>query len=92
MIHHIIGAHHQWYRIGTALGIPYTKLKQIEALWDGFTEQCLVEIIEYWLNSTPIASWEKVVNALEDCHLSQMALTIMQQCLLDQCECAIIIG
>ena len=75
-----------------------SKLRKIEAPYQhcesylsaaGRLKQQMAEMIQYWLDNTPDASWEQVVRALEHIGHFTLALTIKQQFLWDQptCEC-----
>ena len=64
MIHHLIEAYDKWYAIGIGLRIRTTTLDRIKALCDDKPKQCMAEMVEYWLNTTPNASWEEVTRAL----------------------------
>ena len=90
MIQHLDAVHDKWFVIGAKLGIPVTQLKQIEELYlffkDG-SKHSLVEMIQYWLGTTPNASWEQVTNALEHIGQKELASTINQKYACGQPSC-----
>ena len=55
-----------WYSLGVALRVPPSKLKEIRqsAPQEGI-QYWRIELLQYWLDSTPSASWRDVVTALE---------------------------
>ena len=55
-----------WYSLGVALRVPPCKLKEIRqsAPQDGI-QYWRIELLQYWLDSTPSASWRDIVTALE---------------------------
>lgn len=55
-----------WYSLGFELTVPVSKLKEIEASCSGvYTRRRKIEVLQYWIDSTPTASWEDVISALE---------------------------
>ena len=70
---------------GIALGVPLTKLREIEALYtkEGLG-RCMLEMAQYWLDTTPAACWEQVARALEQVNQLTLAATIKQKYLWDQ--------
>ena len=55
---------YKWYELGLLLGIPAYQLDRIEDNRSK-VEPCLPEMLFYWLNATPDASWRHVIAALE---------------------------
>ena len=55
-----------WYSLGVALRVPPSKLKEIRqsAPQEGI-QYWRIELLQYWLDSTPSASWRDIVTALE---------------------------
>ena len=55
-----------WYSLGVALRVPPSKLKEIRqsAPQEG-TQYWRIELLQYWLDSTPSTSWRDIVTALE---------------------------
>ena len=55
-----------WYSLGVALMVPPSKLKEIRqsAPQEGI-RYWRIELLQYWLDSTPSASWRDIVAALE---------------------------
>ena len=64
---------------------PLTKLREIEA---SYTKEgamrCMLEMVQYWLDTTPAACWEQVARALEQVNQLTLAATIKQKYLWDQ--------
>ena len=55
-----------WYSLGVALMVPPSKLEEIQksSPQDGI-QRWRINLLQYWLNSTPDASWSMIVLALE---------------------------
>ena len=55
-----------WYALGVALKVPPSKLKEIRqsAPQEGI-QYWRIELLQYWLDSTPDASWSMIITALE---------------------------
>ena len=55
-----------WYSLGVALGVSTQKLRDIQTSnsQEGI-QRWRIDMYQYWLNSTPTASWEAVISALE---------------------------
>ena len=85
MLRHLNEVRNEWFMIGIALGVPLTKLREIEASYtkEG-TMRCLLEMVQYWLDTTPAACWEQVARALEQVNQVTLAATIKQKYLWDQ--------
>ena len=79
--------------IGIALGVTLTKLREIEASYtkEGMT-RCMLEMVQYWLDTTPTACWEQVARALEQVNQLRLAATIKQKYLWDQPPGECIVG
>ena len=55
-----------WYSLGVALLVPVSKLQEIMALSpQGGIARWRIDLLQYWLDSTPTASWTDVITALE---------------------------
>ena len=51
----------QWYSFGLAIGVPKQILNQLKHYSD---EECLVEVLDYWLKHHPgKPTWQEVVEA-----------------------------
>ena len=76
--------------LGVALGVPLSKIQNIESSHPGNVSRWILEMMQYWLDTTPDACWKQVVIALERVDQLTLASTIKQQYLWDQqpCECA----
>ena len=85
MLPHLNEVRNEWFMIGIALGVPFTKLREIEATYtkEGMT-RCVLEMVQYWLDTTPAACWEQVARALEQVNQLRLATTIKQKYLWDQ--------
>ena len=83
MLQHLNEVKNDWFMIGIALGVPLTKLREIEA---SYTKEgrCLLEMVQYWLDTTPAACWEQVARALKQVNQLTLAATIKQKYLWDQ--------
>ena len=85
MLQHLNEVRNEWFMIGIALGVPLTKLREIEA---SYTKEgamrCMLEMVQYWLDTTPAACWEQVARALEQVNQLTLAATIKQKYLWDQ--------
>ena len=55
-----------WYSLGVALRIHPNKLQEIQksSPQEGI-QRWRIDLLQYWLNSTPDASWNDIVVALE---------------------------
>ena len=55
-----------WYSLGVALMVPLSKLEEIQKSTpqEGI-QRWRINLLQYWLNSTPSASWRNIVAALE---------------------------
>ena len=55
-----------WYSLGVVLKVPPSKLKEIRqsAPQEGI-QYWRIELLQYWLDSTPDASWSMIITALE---------------------------
>ena len=55
-----------WHSLGMALLVPVSKLSAITASHpQGGTARWKIELLQYWLDSTPTASWSDIIKALE---------------------------
>ena len=65
----------QWYQLGLAIGIPDESLKKLEGYSE---EECLVELLDYWLRCHPgQPSWKELADAIEGIRDNQLANSIM---------------
>ena len=80
MLHYVKEVRNEWFMFGIALGVPLTKLREIEALYtkEGLG-RCKLEMAQYWLDTTPAACWEQVARALEQVNQLTLAATIKQK-------------
>ena len=76
-----------WFVLGIALGVPIGKMRSIEVsyLKEG-VKRCMVEMLQYWLDTTPAACWQQVSAALEQVDLITLASRVKQKYLWDNPE------
>ena len=85
MLAHLSEVGSDWFVFGIALGVPISKLRSIEAshLKEG-VKRCIVEMMQYWLDTTPATCWQQVSAALEQVDLITLASRVKQKYLWDQ--------
>ena len=55
-----------WYSLGVFLLVPVSKLQEIMTMSSqGGTARWRIDLLQYWLDSTPTASWSDIITALE---------------------------
>lgn len=54
----------QWFNFGLALGLSYSKLRQIESNFQRDSLRCLTEMVETWLQNSSHPSWRTLTSAL----------------------------
>ena len=55
-----------WFTLGVALGVTVRKLREIQTSNpQGGVQHWMTDMFQSWLDSTPTASWEDVIRALE---------------------------
>ena len=55
-----------WYSFGVALGVPVNKLRELQASdHQGGVSRWKIDTLQYWLDTTPTASWADITRALE---------------------------
>ena len=52
-----------WEKVGTGLGVPHSKVQEISQQSSTEREKSLV-LGDYWVNTAPDASWEKLATEL----------------------------
>ena len=75
----VMGKVQKWWVVGGWLGVPDSKLDEIE---EQSMEQGLA-LTRYWINTDPDPSWEKLGRALYDSG-EERAATVMKQYLPPQ--------
>ena len=77
MLAHLSEVGSDWFVFGIALGVPISKLRDIETRHskEGAV-RCIVDAVQYWLDTTPAASWRRVAAALEQVGLLRLAAVI----------------
>ena len=85
MLHHLNEVRGEWFLIGIALGIPLSKLREIEVSYsrEG-TKRWLAEMLQYWLDTTPETCWETIARALEQVDQLRLASAIKKKYLWNQ--------
>ena len=76
-----------WYRLGLFLGLPKYDLNNIEKDYQD-SKRRMLEMVDRWLRSTPTASWEDVVNALQQMGENRVAENIRQKYIKEGSKCA----
>ena len=85
MLEHLNEVKSEWFMIGIALGVPLTRLREIEASYpQGGVKRWLAEMVQYWLDMTPTACWEQIAGALEQVNQLTLASSIKQKYLWGQ--------
>ena len=84
MLVHLSEVGSDWFVFGIALGVPISKLRVVETMHskEGAT-RCIIDAAQYWLDTTPDASWRHVAAALEQVDLLRLASIIKQKYLWD---------
>ena len=54
-----------WFLFGAMLGVPVSKLKKIESENPKDSDRCKLEMLQYWLDTELIPTWNEVVRTLE---------------------------
>ena len=62
----------EWYSLGQALGISVQELENIQKT-EANAFKCKAQMFRLWLQNDPVASWEKLVTALEDINKTELA-------------------
>ena len=62
----------QWYSLGQALGMNTEELESIQKT-EANVFKCKAQMFRLWLQSDPVASWEKLATALEDINKTELA-------------------
>ena len=74
-----------WYVIGAALGVPVPTLREIQASnSQGGVQRWKIDMFQTWLDSTPNASWENVIRALEQCGRVTLAVRLKSKYIRQQ--------
>ena len=62
-----------WKVIGTLLDLPSGELRAIEAGYPTNLTRCCNQMLENWLEMDPLASWEKLLTAIESPAVSSVS-------------------
>ena len=64
----------RWYQFGIAIGLPLAFLKKLEGYPQ---EECIIEILDYWLRHHPDQpTWKEIADAMEDIQDYELANSI----------------
>ena len=61
-----------WFLFGAMLGVPVSELKKIEFNHPKDSDRCKLEMLQYWLDTEVVPTWNEVVRTLEK--IDQLAL------------------
>ena len=75
-----------WLNVGSELGVPVSKWEEISQQSSTKTEKSLA-VGDYWVNTVPNASWEKLATVLYQFG-EQRAAAVMKQYLQQQGMCS----
>ena len=64
----------KWYQFGEAAGIPKDALNKIAEQCS--PEECIVEVLDYWLRNTTRPTWKGIAWILKAINLQQLAFDI----------------
>ena len=59
-------ARSKWYDLGMKLGVKVAVLDRIRQQFSNSSD-CLREVLQHWLQSSPCPTWERVCAALRSC-------------------------
>ena len=76
-----------WVSVGSVLVVPYSKVQEISQQSSAKREKCLA-LGDYWVNTDPDASWERLARALYHCG-EERALAVAKQ-YLQQGMCVLV--
>ena len=76
-----------WVSVGSSLGVPGSKLVEINQQSSTEREKCLA-LGDYWVNTDPGVSWERLARVLYQSG-EERALAVMKQYLLQQGMCVL---
>ena len=66
-------------RLGAFLDLSYSKLQDLSHNNMGNVDGLLMDVLNYWLETDPEKSWEKLAEAVEDCGYRVLAERIRQK-------------
>ena len=80
-----------WFTFGVALGVTIRKLREIQTSNPQGGVQCwMTDMFQFWLDSTPTASWEDVIRALEQLDHGALAARLRSKYNLSPGMCVLI--
>ena len=62
-----------WETLGIWLGVEKSKIDEIAQRRSRDPHHCKMDLLAYWLDSTPDASWEGVATVLEEMGMQRVA-------------------
>jgi len=65
--------------LGTYLGVPHARIKEFRHDNIGNAKGMLIEVLNYWLETDPEKSWNKLAEAVELCDYGVLAEEIRQK-------------
>ena len=72
-----------WFVFGVKLGVPFSKLKEIESLYgQKDLERCKTEMLQYWLDNKLVPKWNEVIVAVKETDRLALAAQIKHDYLL----------
>ena len=72
-----------WFVFGVKLGVPFSKLKEIESLYgQKDLERCKTEMLQYWLDNKLVPKWNAVIVAVKETDQLALAAQIKHDYLL----------
>ena len=68
----------EWLPLGRELGIPNRILKEIDVNHQGDVKRKASEMVRAWLDSTPHAGWQQLIEALRELDHHTLASQIIE--------------
>ena len=73
-----------WFLFGAMLGVPVSKLKEIESNYPKDSGRCKLEMLQYWLDTKLGPTWNEVIQALEKADQLTLAAQVKHEYLLTE--------
>ena len=90
LMQHLIEVRSDWFLLGIALKVPRSKLREIEVSYPHEeASRWMIEMLQYWLDSTPTACWDQVASALKQIDMITLASKIRETYHLGVCVCVV---
>ena len=74
----------KWFLFGAMLGVPVSKLKEIESKYPNDSDRCKLEMLQYWLDTKLGPTWNEVTQALEKADQLTLAAQVKHEYLLTE--------